>query len=75
MSRVHASLAGVKLIREFDGYVYESRDRILLPCLICRARYPIFEFHMEQRDFILYSFVLYPLRKLSLQPRQIFLLR
>ena len=39
MSCGHTSLAGVKVDKWYDGY--ESHDRIVPPCPICRARNPI----------------------------------
>ena len=50
--------------------IYESRERIVLPCPICRAKKIQFAISHRINSFILCSFVLYPLHKLSLQPVQ-----
>ena len=52
MSRGHTSLARVKFVTWYDAY--ESSDRMVLPCPICRARNPIF--HRTKRFNSLFFF-------------------
>ena len=59
MARGHTSLARVKVDTWYDGY--ESHDRMVLPCPICRARNP--KFHRTKRFNSLFILI-YPLHKI-----------